>query len=206
MTATRAVSELRSGSLSLARTPDAAKVLHLGRDRRAERLVVGNVGAADHQRLTRFDVDDLVAGDVDNLPGASPFHDVDGAVERLGAVHEVEQPGVVVVLVQRETCDAVDVVRAVNDMFDRSDWLPFSVEPHLTTAGVEVHEVVIEGPRRIKSRTVDRVRKHVLERVALGSGADRLRCRDSEREYDDGETDDRSLHDLSLPWGFGQPT
>src|SRR3954452_557696 len=48
----------------------------LGRDRRAERLVVGNVGAADHQRLTRLEVDDLVAGDVDHLPRAAPFHDV----------------------------------------------------------------------------------------------------------------------------------
>jgi hypothetical protein len=61
------------------------------------------------------------------------------------------------VLVQREPGDAVDIVRAVHDVLDRSDRLSRGVQPHLTTPREEINEVVIERPCRIEARAVDRV-------------------------------------------------
>jgi hypothetical protein len=61
----------------------------------------------------------------------------------------------------------------VHDVLDRSDRLSCVVKPHLATDLEEVDEVVIERPRRIEARAIDRVREHELVCVALRLGTGR---------------------------------
>jgi len=141
----------------------------------------------------------------DYAAGAGSLHDVDRTVQRHGPADEVELHDEVVVLMQREAGDAVDIVGAVHDVLDRSDRPSCVIQPYLAAAFEEVDEVVIERPRRVERRAVDRVRLHVLERVALRRGADRRGGGDSEREREDGETDENALHDRLLRCGQDQP-
>ena len=70
-----------------------------------------------------------MAGVENHAAGAGALHDVDRTVQRHGPADEVQPRDEVVVLMKREAGNAVDVVRAVDDVLDRSDRLACGVQP-----------------------------------------------------------------------------